>query len=331
MSHEEEDMDVMLVKYPGEMPIIDTQKVGRVMSATKERPRHILIYILFSVLAPENTDVMDNIKQLREKLGWKTEIPRHGPGCKDAMEKLTNGTVNEKGCLIHVRGLCEAASGSLTGVGQGDSAISLIKLDRTQTFTLTEFKDIQQKQGAFALEQLNMLRNKIIDIVWESCATVAEMEGITSGIRPEGSKKVKIKVPEPKDAVEVMTSKLKLEQKYGGTKMREKKKDESKRSKPLYAEIAEWRKILNRLAGFLRSVDYLLLEMLRRLVVTAVRHMLDHIISSYSVTEEDEEKVKHSFILKFKVVLIQIWLHFHVHCYTFSCCIFMFKRYKASN
>lgn len=38
MSHEEEDMDVMLVKYPGEMPIIDTQKVGRVMSATKERP-----------------------------------------------------------------------------------------------------------------------------------------------------------------------------------------------------------------------------------------------------------------------------------------------------
>lgn len=51
------------------------------------------------------------------------------------------------------------------------------------------------------------------------------MEGITAGIRPEGSKKVKIKVPEPKDEVEVMTSKLKLEQKYGGTKMKEKKDD----------------------------------------------------------------------------------------------------------
>lgn len=75
-----------------------------------------------------------------------------------------------QGCLIHVRGLCEAASGSLTGVGQGDSAICLIKLDRTQTFTLTEFKEIQQKQGGLALEQLNVLRSKIIDIVWESCA-----------------------------------------------------------------------------------------------------------------------------------------------------------------
>lgn len=62
-------------------------------------------------------------------------------------------------------------------------------------------------------------------------------------------------------------------------------------SKPLYAQIAEWRKILSRLAAFLKSIDYLILEMLRRLVVTAMRLLLEHLSSSYYVTDEDEEKV----------------------------------------
>lgn len=61
--------------------------------------------------------------------------------------------------------------------------------------------------------------------------------------------------------------------------------------KPLYAEISEWRKILSRLCSFLRSVDYLILEMLRRLVLTAVRQLLDHLVTSYNITDEDEEKV----------------------------------------
>ena len=61
--------------------------------------------------------------------------------------------------------------------------------------------------------------------------------------------------------------------------------------KPSYAEIAEWRKILGRLASFLRSIDYLILEMLRRLVITATRHLLEHLVASYNVTEEEEEKV----------------------------------------
>jgi hypothetical protein len=36
--------------------------------------------------------------------------------------------------------------------------------------TLDEFKAIQAGQAEKALGQLNSLRNKIIDIVWESCA-----------------------------------------------------------------------------------------------------------------------------------------------------------------
>ena len=75
-----------------------------------------------------------------------------------------------QGCLIHIRSLCEAASGSRTGVGKGESAISLIRLDKSLTLTLTEFKDIQTDQNALALKQLQALRDKIIDIAWESCA-----------------------------------------------------------------------------------------------------------------------------------------------------------------
>jgi dynein heavy chain len=75
-----------------------------------------------------------------------------------------------QGCLIHVRSLLEAASSSRDGIGEKDSAIILIVLDKSNTMTLDEFKAIQAGQAEKALGQLNSLRNKIIDIVWESCA-----------------------------------------------------------------------------------------------------------------------------------------------------------------
>jgi hypothetical protein len=39
---------------------------------------------------------MENLIRLRERLGWKTEIPRHAMGCKAAMEKLKDIPDNEK-------------------------------------------------------------------------------------------------------------------------------------------------------------------------------------------------------------------------------------------
>lgn len=45
---------------------------------------------------PENDNIMFNILKLRERLGWKTEIPRHAMGCKAAMEKLKNMPDNDK-------------------------------------------------------------------------------------------------------------------------------------------------------------------------------------------------------------------------------------------
>ena len=73
------------------------------------------------------------------------------------------------GCLLHIRSLCEAASSSSDGLGEGDAAISLIKLDSSMTLTLDEFLDTQQLQSEAALKQLNELRDRVVDIVWQAC------------------------------------------------------------------------------------------------------------------------------------------------------------------
>lgn len=196
-----------------------------------------------------------------------------------------------QGCLVHVRSLCEAASGSLTGFGKGDSAICLAKLHKSQTLTLQEFQDVQLQQTKYAWTQLTALRETIIDIAWETCATVAEMEGITQGIRPGSPRKVKIQTPEDDNRIESLSNKaMRIQAKYGVGALISKKKSEQKSDRPTYAQIADWRKILSRLASFLRSIDHLILEMLRRLVVTAVRQLLDHIIQSYNISDDDEEK-----------------------------------------
>ena len=74
-----------------------------------------------------------------------------------------------QGCLLHVRDLCEAASGSLSGEGISGAAISLVKLDKGVTLTLDEFVTAQEMQAEYALGQLTALRDKVVDIVWESC------------------------------------------------------------------------------------------------------------------------------------------------------------------
>ena len=56
------------------------------------------------------------------------------------------------------------------GVGEGMAAISLVKLDKNITVTLDEFLTLQQEQSEYALMQLNCVREKVVELVWESCA-----------------------------------------------------------------------------------------------------------------------------------------------------------------
>ncbi|XP_070577565.1 LOW QUALITY PROTEIN: dynein axonemal heavy chain 6-like [Ptychodera flava] len=155
-------------------------------------------------------------------------------------------------CLLYIRGMCETASSSLTGVGTGEKAISLIKIDKYTTLTLDDFCSTQAQQCDTALAQLNKLRGKAVKLTWESCARVAEMEGITHGIR-SGTPVVKKK----------SADKTKL------------KPGEKRREGPSYTQIAEWRAILSRLSAFLRTADYIILDLLHRLTKTAVRHLLE--------------------------------------------------------
>ena len=50
--------------------------------------------------------------------------------------------------------------------------------------------------------------------------------------------------------------------------------------KPTYIQIAQWRSVLTRLYKFVRSVDFVILELLRRLVVRAVRLLFTKIQAS---------------------------------------------------
>ncbi|GFO34548.1 dynein heavy chain 1, axonemal, partial [Plakobranchus ocellatus] len=61
-------------------------------------------------------------------------------------------------------------------------------------------------------------------------------------------------------------------------------------NKPLYAEIAEWRKVLSRLACFLRTVDYMLQDLLRHLVFSAAQRLLDHLVTSYHAQDDEDSE-----------------------------------------
>lgn len=57
--------------------------------------------------------------------------------------------------------------------------------------------------------------------------------------------------------------------------------------KPTYTQIAEWRRVLARLVQFLRLVDMQVMELLRRLVKTSLRHLLEFMNSSSCVIGEE--------------------------------------------
>lgn len=65
--------------------------------------------------------------------------------------------------------LCEKASSSITGVGEGDDGIVLLYSDQQKTFTLKEFEEMQSKQAHEAKEKLAVLRVKVLEIVKEAC------------------------------------------------------------------------------------------------------------------------------------------------------------------
>jgi hypothetical protein len=70
---------------------------------------------------------------------------------------------------MHVRLLCERASGSRFGVGDGSSSIIMIKHNDKVTLTLEEFCRKQVNQINHSLDQLNSFKETVMDLVYDSC------------------------------------------------------------------------------------------------------------------------------------------------------------------
>ncbi|XP_038654802.1 dynein heavy chain 14, axonemal-like [Scyliorhinus canicula] len=154
-------------------------------------------------------------------------------------------------CLYHIRGLCEDASCSNGGLGTGEHAISFVKLDRMNSYSCEQFVEIQFEQRNYALKQICNLRYKIIQSVKESCLEKARAEGFE-----------RVFTPEPAQSSE----------------------------RPAFAEVVESRPLLARFINFLKLVDYLFLELICRLVKTAMQRLLDHFNASYMVTSTDARR-----------------------------------------
>ncbi|XP_077934784.1 dynein axonemal heavy chain 14 [Halichoerus grypus] len=85
-----------------------------------------------------------------------------------------------QGCLLYIKGLCEDAVDIKKGNEHEDhpSAICLIKLDRSRTYSLDEFCKEQLQQATQALKQLEDIRDKAISKIKNTVLQVAEKKEI---------------------------------------------------------------------------------------------------------------------------------------------------------
>ena len=76
-----------------------------------------------------------------------------------------------QGCVIHVRSMCETACSSHTGLG----TVSFLCVERGKTYTLDDFVAHHTEQAKHVYELLSTLREKVVEIVFESCAVSMTM------------------------------------------------------------------------------------------------------------------------------------------------------------
>ncbi|XP_033124826.1 dynein heavy chain 6, axonemal-like [Anneissia japonica] len=211
---------------------------------------------------------------------WKKNVRGLKMSSRKAVMIKQLFTANEllQRCLLHVQAQCEAAASSRLAVGVGDKAISLLVIDQHVTLDLDQFCAIQAKQCNEALDLLNRMRSKLVKVCWECCVKVAEMEGVKYNFQPHSGPLMK----------KVSSANLKNKNTNG----------------PTYTEIAQWRNVLARLSKFLRAADYLILNLLRRLVKNAVKTLTEFFQTSLDTgigmdaDENDPEGIAKRNLLK---------------------------------
>lgn len=190
--------------------------------------------------------------------------------------------------LLHVRNLCERASNSKNGLGEELHAITMVKFDTSATHTLEDFSRIQYDQIDLALSKLKAIQKEVIELTYVSSLTVGQLEGIDFDAFFDD------------DNFTHQETFIENYLKHRQTKTT-KLRDTSlitppKRGKgPSYAIRKEWRFILQRICQFLRMIDYLIQELLHRVVKTSVRLLNDYVMKSVGFKKTIDSPVSKDF------------------------------------
>ncbi|XP_028393421.1 dynein heavy chain 6, axonemal-like isoform X2 [Dendronephthya gigantea] len=142
--------------------------------------------------------------------------------------------------VLKIRSLCEEQCSSL----QHEPARILFIDEKfgEKTFTLDEFVTQSSLQADLVHKQLQSLRATCLSITADACQNVIERHaGLLQWMKPKSG------TSDPK---------------------------------PTYIQIAQWRSVLTRLHKFVRGVDFVILELLRRLVVRAACTLLAKVQAS---------------------------------------------------
>lgn len=193
--------------------------------------------------------------------------------------------------LLHVRNLCERASDSKTGLGEGENAILMVKLDPNLTYSLEDFSRIQHEQIDKAYNKLNLIQQEVINLAYVSSMTVGQLEGIDfdAFFDYDNFTHQETFIDNYLRHRQTKTTKLRDTSLIQG----------SKRGKgPCYAVRNEWRYILQRICQFLRMLDYLIQELLHRVVKTSARLLNDYVMKSVGFRRNLDSPVPKDFSKK---------------------------------
>ncbi|XP_054550811.1 dynein axonemal heavy chain 14 isoform X4 [Talpa occidentalis] len=118
------------------------------------------------------------------------------------------------GCLFFVKGLCEDAVNPQNGKGNegNSSAICLVKLDRSRTYSLEEFCEEQSQQAIQALKQFKDIRSKAISEIKSTLLKVAKKKDIKEYFESKLSEddRTHFKLPQYRRFLETVLRFLKL-------------------------------------------------------------------------------------------------------------------------
>uniref|UniRef100_A0A8C4Y901 Dynein axonemal heavy chain 14 n=1 Tax=Gopherus evgoodei TaxID=1825980 RepID=A0A8C4Y901_9SAUR len=114
-----------------------------------------------------NFNVFSNSRMKKYFFTWKINVRRAKTTKSKTMMYNQLFLADELflSCLLYIQGLCEDACNINCCKGSEDNAISLIKVDRSRTYSLDEFCEEQYQQNKEALHQLQTFREKVIKAI----------------------------------------------------------------------------------------------------------------------------------------------------------------------